>query len=457
MTVTAGHDDDADNDTATVGHAVSGADYGANGVSANDVAVTVTDDETASTKVTLSVSPSLVGESAGQTTVTVTGMLDGAPRQVETALTVSVGAAADAAVAGTDYTAVADFPLTILAGRSSGTAIFSLTPTADDLDEADETLTVDGTVEGLTVEAAALTVEDDDERGVSVSPTALTVPEGGSASYTVALASRPTGPVTVTPSVASGTEVTVSGALTFTAADWATAQTVTVTAGHDDDADNDTATVGHAVSGADYDANGVSANDVAVTVTDDETASTKVTLSVSPSLVGEGDGATTVTVTGMLDGAPRQVETALTVSVGAGTDAAVAGTDYTAVADFPLTILAGRSSGTAIFSLTPTADDLDEADETLTVDGTVEGLAVEAAALTVEDDDERGVSVSPTALTVPEGRQCDLHGGAGVPADGAGDGDAVGGLRDRGDGERGADLHRGRLGYRADGDGDGRP
>ena len=109
---------------------------------------------------------------------------------------------------------------------------------------------MDGTVQGLAVEAAALTVEDDDERGVSVSPTALTVPEGGSATYTVVLASRPTGPVTVTPSVASGPDVTVSGALTFTAADWDTAQTVTVTAGHDDDADNDTATVEHAVDRA---------------------------------------------------------------------------------------------------------------------------------------------------------------------------------------------------------------
>ena len=60
--------------------------------------------------------------------------------------------------AETDYTAVADFTLTITAGQSSGTATFSLTPTADDLDELDETLTVDGTVQGLEVEAAALTV-----------------------------------------------------------------------------------------------------------------------------------------------------------------------------------------------------------------------------------------------------------------------------------------------------------
>ena len=105
---------------ATVEHTVSGADYGANNVTAGDVAVTVVDDETASTKVTLSVNPSSVGESAGQTTVTVTGTLDGAPRLAATAVTVSVGASGDTALAGTDYDAVDDFTLTITAGRVLG-------------------------------------------------------------------------------------------------------------------------------------------------------------------------------------------------------------------------------------------------------------------------------------------------------------------------------------------------
>ena len=59
-------------------------------------------------------------------------------------------------------------------------------------------------------------VEDDDEQGVRTSATALTVPEGDNRTYTVVLA-QPAGPVTVTPSVAGSADVTVSGALTFTA------------------------------------------------------------------------------------------------------------------------------------------------------------------------------------------------------------------------------------------------
>ena len=60
-----------------VSHAVSGGDYGT--VTASDVSVTVTDDETVSTGVVLSVDPSTVSEDAGATVVTVTGTLNHAP------------------------------------------------------------------------------------------------------------------------------------------------------------------------------------------------------------------------------------------------------------------------------------------------------------------------------------------------------------------------------------------
>ena len=126
-----------------------------------------------------------------------------------------------AGTAGTgDFAAVSDFALTIAAGQSSGTATFRLTPVNDAIDEGDETVRVSGTVQGLTVTAATVTVEDDDEQGVTVSPTALTVPEGASRTYTVVLTSQPSGAVTMTPSATGSADVTVSGALTFTAADW---------------------------------------------------------------------------------------------------------------------------------------------------------------------------------------------------------------------------------------------
>ena len=208
MTVSAGSDADAENDTATIGHTIAGADYGVNSVTADDVTVTVTDVDTASTQVTLTVDPTAVGEGASATTVTVTGTLDHAVRTEGTAVTVTVSSGTASA---SDFAPVSAFTLTIDANQPFGTAMFTLTPTDDDVDEADETLTVEGStaVAGLNVTATTVTINDDDERGVQVSPTTLTVPEGADGTYTVVLTSEPTGPVTVTPSHGSGdTDVT---------------------------------------------------------------------------------------------------------------------------------------------------------------------------------------------------------------------------------------------------------
>ena len=407
VTVSAAQDSDALDDEAAIGHTVGGADYA--GETAGSVDVTVADDETPSSGVTaveLTVSPESVEENAGATPVTVTGTLSGPARTEDTEVTVSVGAAGDTATEGTDYATVSDRALTILAGRTSGTATFTLTPTDDDVAEADETLTVAGTTgtSGIGVTGTAVTIADDDGRGVRVSSEALTVPEGGSATYTVRLAARPIADVTVTVGGTVDTDLTVEPLLlTFTADDWDAARTVSVFAGEDADADNDTATLTHTVSGADYGAHGVTAADVTVTVSDDETASTRVALAVSGETVDEAAGATEVTVTATLDSAPRSSATAITVSVGAVGDMATEGTDYATVNDQTLTILAGQASGTATFMLTPTDDDFDEPDETLTVAGStaVPGLSVTGTTITIVDDDAPGADALQAELIAP--------------------------------------------------------
>ena len=401
VTVNAAQDADADNDTATLEHAVAGADYGANSVTAADVSVMVVDDELA---VTLTVDSASVDEDGDGIRVTVTGTLDGLPRDEPAILTVSVGASDDAATEGGDYVAVDDLSLTIDAGQAFGTATFTLTPIHDDVDEADETLTVAGSTSAsdLSVVATTVTITDNDERGVRIVPTTIAVPEGGNEAYTAVLASQPTGDVTVTPSVNGSSNVTVSTALTFTATNWDQAQTVTVSAAQDADSDNDTATLEHAVSGADYGANRVSAADVSVTVVDSDTA---VTLTVDSASVDEDGDGTSVTVTGTLDGVARAEPTILTVSVGASDDAAIAGADYVAVDDRTLTIPSGQASGTATFTLTPLEDRIDEPDEAVSITGTsqVAGYAVTGTTLFINDNDERGVTVSPSVLTLTEG------------------------------------------------------
>ena len=205
--------------------------------------------------------------------------------------------------------------------------------------------------------ATTVTIRDNDTAGVTVSETTLTVAEGGSSSYTVVLTSKPSGNVTVTPSRTGSADVTFSPSpLTFTANNWSTAQTVTVAAAEDADALNDTATLSHAVSGADYGT--VTASSVAVTVTDDETVSTGVVLSVNPSRLSESAGSTTITITATLNQAPRNVATVLSLSVGESGDTALEGTDYATVGSLTLTIGAGATSASRTFQLNPTDDDL---------------------------------------------------------------------------------------------------
>ena len=111
--------------------------------------------------------------------------------------------------------------------------------------------------------------------GVTVSKTALTVPEEDTTgdSYTVVLATQPTANVRVTVAGHAGTTVTPTpGTLTFTTMTWDTAQTVTVTAGHDADTADESVSLTHSATSPDSDYEGIPIAGVAVTVTDNDTA-----------------------------------------------------------------------------------------------------------------------------------------------------------------------------------------
>ena len=124
----------------------------------------------------------------------------------------------------------------------------------DDIDNpSDRTTVVTHEVNGGHVERVrvSVTVVDDDVAGVELSPTDLTMAEGGEAAYTVKLATEPLGVVTVrtasdTPSASVQREF-----LTFTPLDWNRPQSVPVRALDDDiDSPSDVlATIGHAVEG----------------------------------------------------------------------------------------------------------------------------------------------------------------------------------------------------------------
>ena len=103
---------------------------------------------------------------------------------------------------------------------------------------------------------------------VTLRPARLDVPEGRTGRYSIVLDMEPAGAVTV--SIASDHDevVPTPGALTFATGTWATAQTVTVAAAEDGDAQDDGATLGHTVGG--FGAGTVRAAALRVTVEDDD-------------------------------------------------------------------------------------------------------------------------------------------------------------------------------------------
>ncbi|MGP3958263.1 glycoside hydrolase family 6 protein [Nonomuraea sp. 3N208] len=146
---------------------------------------------------------------SGDTDLTVSsgGSLTFTPSNWNTAQTVTLAAAQD-----TDTTA--------------GTAAFSVGGNG---------------VTGATVNATEVDDDAVQEQSIIVTPTAVTVPEGSTATYTVKLATQPSSNVTVTSTAGTGdTDITVSSgaSLTFSPTTWNTAQTVTLAAAQDTDNTN---------------------------------------------------------------------------------------------------------------------------------------------------------------------------------------------------------------------------
>ena len=248
-------------------------------------------------------------------------------------------------------------------------------------------------------------------RGVTVSEDELTVIEGATATYTVVLDSEPTGDVTVTPSVASSTKVSVSpSSLTFDETDWNTAQTVTVTGVQDDDTMHEASvTISHAVSGSDY--GSITADSVSVEVQDDDAPPV---VSVAAASSAESGGSMSFEVTLGISTAV-QVEVDYATSNGSGAAGARAGADYTA-ASGTLTFSANSTAGQIVVDVTD--DDEDEEEEetfqltlrnptNATLSG---GGSTLQATGTIEDDDDPEVRVSfgSSSYDVTEGRSVNV-------------------------------------------------
>lgn len=264
VTVTAADETlpDRANETVTITFttASTDTDYDARTTS---VEVTIADDDHPNLLVG---SDSVIVDESGTATFTVT--LKGRHPAPSAAVTVTA--------TSSDTTAVAA-PSTPLSFATSDTTQTVTVTAAEDDDASDESVTL--TLTTATTSAtdadydnlvASVTVEvtDDDTPALVLTSDSVTVDEGDTATVDVSLATEPSEPVTVNVTSADPAAAAVTPAtLTFTAANWDTPQTVTVTGVEDDDAEDETTTAAVAAQDGDY--RGITAQ-VTVTVIDDD-------------------------------------------------------------------------------------------------------------------------------------------------------------------------------------------
>ena len=249
ITVTPVKDDNGVGETVTLTHTLSGGGYA--GIAADSVTVNLTDSDTRNlvlSKQSLTVTE---GDAIGDR---YTVKLATQPSDTVT-VTISGHDSADQTLSGTTLT---NNRLTFTT-TNWGTAQTITVKAGDDNNTGNESVTLAHTASGggyVTVtKDLPVTITDDDTADIVLSETDLTVTEGDAAgsTYTVKLATQPSGTVIVTISGHDGTDLSLDKTtLTFTVDNWNVAQTVTVEGAQDNDGANDTATLTHTASGGDY-------------------------------------------------------------------------------------------------------------------------------------------------------------------------------------------------------------
>ena len=396
VTVTAAQDSDTADGSATLTHTATSSDSGYNGVTIANVTATEDDDDAPGALV--SKTAVSVPEGGSATWTVRLASLPSATVFID--LAKQSGGDADLTVSPAQLTFTTkgwDLPQTVTVSAAEdtdaarGAATFTHTATSTDASY------------GASLAIASVTAtEDDDELGVTVSKKTVSVPEGGSATWTVVLDGPPTQNVTIAVAKQSGGDgnLTVSPAsLTFTSSNWSSTQTVTASAAQDSDETDGTATFTHTATSTDTDFNGLAIASVTATEDDDDTPG--VTLSKTSVSVTEGS---TASYTVVLDTAPTQNVT-IAVAKQSGGDA-----DLT-VSPASLTFTSTNWSSVQTVTVSAAEDDTDDTDGSATIthtatstDADYGGITIASVTATEDDNDTlAGVTVSKTSLTVAEG------------------------------------------------------
>jgi len=262
----------------------------------------------------------------------------------------------------------------------------------------------DALFNNLTVSDVSVTNLNNDIAGVIVSPTSgLTTTEaGGTATFTIRLATQPTQNVSITLSSSNTAEGNVSPtSVTFTSANWSVAQTITITGVNDDIDDGNisyTIITSNATS-TDTKYNNMNVADVSVVNTNDDTAGITVT-PTSGLTTTEAGGTATFTV--RLNSRPT-----VNVVIGLSSSNIAEGT----VSPNSLTFTNANWNVAQTVTVTGVDDFVQDGNQAYTIitapatsaDTKYSGLNATDVSVTNTDNDVAGITVNPTSgLTTTE-------------------------------------------------------
>ncbi len=384
VTVSAAEDADAIADSTTLSLSASGGDYGS---VAKSIEVSVTENDSPALTITQEADPLPVSE-GGSETFTV-------------ALATQPSGDVTVTIARPTNTDVTVSPASLIFTASNWNETRDVTVSAaEDADAiADSTtvrLSASGGDYGSVAKDIEVSVSENDSPGLTITQETdpLSVSEGGSETFTVALATQPSGDVTVTIARPTNTDVTVSPAsLTFTASNWKDAQTVTVSAAEDADAITDSTTLSLSASGGDY---GSVAKSIEVSVTENDSQGLTIAQETDPLVVSEGGNETFKVALA------TQPSADVTVAVARPTN-----TDVT-VSPASLTFTASnwKDAQTVTVSAAEDADAIaDSTTVRLSASGGDYGSVAKDIEVSVSENDEAGLTITQETdpLRVPEG------------------------------------------------------
>ena len=384
VTVSIAEDDDGIDETININLSAFGANY--TGVTAS-VQVNATENDSIGLDVdtTLSVTEGTDGTLAVNLTAQPTG------GNVTVALTKS--GSADVSLSPASLT---------FSGSNWNTAQTVTVSAAEDDDAAVDKATLSLGASGANYDGVSASVKVDvvenDTVGLTTNPSSdFGLTEGTSSTFTVRLATKPTGGnVTVTLTSSGSSDVTLSPtSLTFTPSQWSTPKTITATAAEDDDGSNDSASVSLGASGADYTDITGSLN---VTVTDND--SPGLTLSSKKLQITEGAGK------------DLTVRLAIQPSGNVNISLTKSGSNDVTLSPATLAFTSTNWSSTQTVAVSA-ADDADANDDTASISIVATGAdyndVSESVKIDVSDDESHELIVTPSStLGLTEGGSDDL-------------------------------------------------